>query len=1135
MTRVKIADFGIIQKSLANAVVTFYVSDVNGTNTGVLATLFQASTGAASQSNPQTLDGDGKLDADCYVESAVLASITGVNALTERNIKKIRQNPLEFQLPVTSSKFYFQSASDIYVDIAAVQAAVDAVEAVLSDAGFIAVSTDLLGPNTIGIVADDIASVVATAGSIAAVNTVATNLDGSNTIGTVATSIANVNAVGINIAHVIAVDGNATNIDAAVANATNINIVAGDHTAINTVSGDSVALNIVAGDHTPINTVATNIAAVVADATYIANIVAVSLDLTNINNVAADLTNIDAVAGDLTAINAVAADLTKINAVYADLTKIDAVYADLANIDIVAGLATNINTLAAISSDIVDAANNIPKANRTAVADPTINDDSGDGYSEASIWVNTTSNQVFFCGDPALGAAVWVNVTAAGTLASLGDVSLTSVAAGDMLRYSGSVWANRTAAQTRTDLGATATGVSLFTATDAAAGRTALSLGTLSTQDANTVALTGNLAMGTHLITGLGTPVAATDAVTKGYVDGLAAGLSPKASCRLATTAALTGTYANGTLGVGAIFTFTATGSQSLDGTATVLGDRVLSKNNAAPAENGIYTVTVKGAGGINEVWTRAVDYDQSAEIVEGTYTLVEEGTVNGGGLFYMNTSGTVTVGTTAIGFTRLTVASIDAGSLTGATLAANVLATSITSTGTLTGGATGAGFTVALGTSTITGTLGYGNGGTGQTSFTNHGVVVAGASALTTVAPSTSGNILTSNGSDWTSAAAPAGAGGTRALSGTDTVVGTDNGKLLTVSGTCALALTAAATVGSSFTCFIKNTATTGIQIITITPNGSENLDGANSTLVMLPGEMRSLHCNATAYTTAVVEPFKLNITTTATPVLPRNGYQGVLGQLWGGGASGGAGATNGGGGGGGGGYNTFTLMTGTISVASLSLTCTIGAGGLSQTAANTAGNPGGTSTVVTGGSIQLSQAYGGGAGGGGSLGAGGGGGSKGNNAGGPPSALGVPNATGIGAAAVTTTAGAGGASIDGGGGTAGGGNGVYIGTGGGGGNSGTKLGGWAYEGGGGGGCSAATTGGAGGVTIYGGGGGGGASNATAGAGGASVYGGAGGAGANSGAATGGSVGGGGGGGTVGTGGSGAGGGGRIILVGLF
>lgn len=46
------------------------------------------------------------------------------------------------------------------------------------------------------------------------------------------------------------------------------------------------------------------------------------------------------------------------------------------------------------------------------------------------------------------------------------------------------------------------------------------------------------------------------------------------------------------------------------------------------------------------------------------------------------------------------------AGTLTGATLASGVTASSLTSVGTLTGGATGAGFTVALNVSTITGTL---------------------------------------------------------------------------------------------------------------------------------------------------------------------------------------------------------------------------------------------------------------------------------------------------------------------------------------------------------------------------------------------------------------------------------------------
>jgi hypothetical protein len=55
----------------------------------------------------------------------------------------------------------------------------------------------------------------------------------------------------------------------------------------------------------------------------------------------------------------------------------------------------------------------------------------------------------------------------------------------------------------------------------------------------------------------------------------------------------------------------------------------------------------------------------------------------------------------------------------------------------------------------TLAGTLGVANGGTGATTLTANNVLLGnGTSAPQTVAPGTSGNVLTSNGSTWTSAA---------------------------------------------------------------------------------------------------------------------------------------------------------------------------------------------------------------------------------------------------------------------------------------------------------------------------------------------------------------------------------------------
>jgi phage-related tail fiber protein len=135
-------------------------------------------------------------------------------------------------------------------------------------------------------------------------------------------------------------------------------------------------------------------------------------------------------------------------------------------------------------------------------------------------------------------------------------------------------------------------------------------------------------------LTNLADPTAGTDAATKQYVDAAAVGLDVKPSVRAATTAAgtLATSFANG---------------QVIDGVTLATGNRILIKDQAAGAENGIYTVNASGAP------TRATDADTSAEVTAGMFTFVEEGTVNADSGWILTTDGVITLGTTALTFAQ--------------------------------------------------------------------------------------------------------------------------------------------------------------------------------------------------------------------------------------------------------------------------------------------------------------------------------------------------------------------------------------------------------------------------------------------------------------------------------------------------
>lgn len=86
----------------------------------------------------------------------------------------------------------------------------------------------------------------------------------------------------------------------------------------------------------------------------------------------------------------------------------------------------------------------------------------------------------------------------------------------------------------------------------------------------------------------------------------------------------------------------------TIDGVVLATSDRILIKNQAAPAENGIYTVNASGAP------TRATDFDADAEAEPGCVIPVTAGTVNANTLWMLTTEAPITLGSTGLTFSGL-------------------------------------------------------------------------------------------------------------------------------------------------------------------------------------------------------------------------------------------------------------------------------------------------------------------------------------------------------------------------------------------------------------------------------------------------------------------------------------------------
>lgn len=120
-----------------------------------------------------------------------------------------------------------------------------------------------------------------------------------------------------------------------------------------------------------------------------------------------------------------------------------------------------------------------------------------------------------------------------------------------------------------------------------------------------------------------------------------------KDNVRVATTAALPANTRTGN-----VLTATANGTiTAQDGITLAVGDRILVKNEATGANNGIYTVTSVGSGGSQWVLTRAADADTSSDVLTGMSMLVTSGDSQGGDTWQLTTSGAITLNTTALTF----------------------------------------------------------------------------------------------------------------------------------------------------------------------------------------------------------------------------------------------------------------------------------------------------------------------------------------------------------------------------------------------------------------------------------------------------------------------------------------------------
>jgi hypothetical protein len=133
-------------------------------------------------------------------------------------------------------------------------------------------------------------------------------------------------------------------------------------------------------------------------------------------------------------------------------------------------------------------------------------------------------------------------------------------------------------------------------------------------------------------VTNLATPDQASDAATKGYVDGLAEGLSIKPAVIAATDENLSATYLNGTNGEGATLNLGPAETLTIGGiNSWSLLDGILVKDQTNQFENGRYFVDQIGGASTDWILKRCTACDEADEI-PSAYVFVQDGDYQGTG-----------------------------------------------------------------------------------------------------------------------------------------------------------------------------------------------------------------------------------------------------------------------------------------------------------------------------------------------------------------------------------------------------------------------------------------------------------------------------------------------------------------------